>query len=88
MTAKISNIHTGKVLGTFVGRPSQMADSIAFKISTTVKVSCDVRIAICTTSWCFLRVMTNSHNFDLSDCDSQAAMQSKTGSLVSHVLNL
>ena len=37
MTAKISNIHTGKVLGTFVGRPSQMANSIAFKTSTSVK---------------------------------------------------
>lgn len=37
MTAKISNIHTGKVLGTFVGRLLQMANSIAFKISTSVK---------------------------------------------------
>ena len=31
MTAKISNVHTGKVLGTFVGRPLQMANSIAFE---------------------------------------------------------
>ncbi|DBA96558.1 TPA: hypothetical protein ACH3X1_015429 [Trebouxia sp. C0004] len=37
MTAKISNIHTGKVLGTFVGMPSQMTRSIGFKISMAVK---------------------------------------------------
>jgi len=82
MTAKISNIHTGKVLGTFVGRPLQMTGSTRLQDQHISQVSCGVCIAMCTTVRRILRDMTHSHNFDLPDCDSQAAMQSKAGSLV------
>ncbi len=78
-TAKISNIHTGKVLGTFAGRPSQMTEFFVFKISMSVK-SAMVCIVMCTTMWRLLRDMNKSQNFVLPDCDPQAAMQSNAGS--------